>query len=210
MEEGLGELAGSEFSPVYLRNGTAYGVSPRMRFDLVLNNLMGWAHATGQINVMSDGTPWRPIVHIEDISRAALAAVTAPREMVHNQAFNIGRPDCNYQVSQIATAVSRAVPQAAVQITGETGGDPRSYRVDFGKAATRLPGFVPQWTLERGCDELNAWLKAHPINEQQMHSRMHVRLMQLKHLVETGQVDHELSFRRSDKTAAQSDRPAVG
>jgi len=192
MEEGLSALADDRFSPVYLRNGTAYGVSPRLRLDLVLNNLMAWAHAIGSIRVMSDGTPWRPIVHIEDISRAALAAVTAPREAVHNEAFNVGRPDCNYQVSQIAEAVARTVPGAKLEITGETGGDPRSYRVDFTKATTRLPGFDPQWTLEKGCEELDAWMKAHKVDEGDMTSRLYVRLKQLRHLVDTGQVDGRL------------------
>jgi nucleoside-diphosphate-sugar epimerase len=192
MEEGLHELADDRFSPVYLRNGTAYGVSPRLRLDLVLNNLMAWAHAIGRIRVMSDGTPWRPIVHIEDISRAALAAVTAPREAIHDQPFNVGRPDCNYQVSQIAEAVAATVPGAELEITGETGGDPRSYRVDFTKAATRLPGFDPQWTLEKGCQELDAWMKAHPLEEASMGSRTFIRLKQLRHLVDTGQVDQRL------------------
>ncbi len=158
-EEGLSVLADENFSPVFMRNATAFGVSPRMRFDLVLNNLMGWAYVTGVIKVMSDGTPWRPLVHIEDISLAALAAAEAPRDVVHNQPFNIGRNDANYQVKDIAAAVNAVFPKAGVTITGETGGDPRSYRVDFTKALSRLPGFQPRWSLADGCEEIAKWLR---------------------------------------------------
>ena len=149
-EEGLLALADATFSPVMMRNATAYGLGSRPRFDLVVNNLAGWAHTAGVVRVMSDGTPWRPLTHIEDISLAALCAAEAPRDAVHAQAFNIGRSDANYQVSDIAEAVRAAFPGSRLEITGETGGDPRSYRVDFSKALTDLPGFAPQWTLERG------------------------------------------------------------
>jgi nucleoside-diphosphate-sugar epimerase len=164
-EEGLSALADESFSPVFMRNATAYGVSPRTRFDLVLNNLAGWAHTTGAVKVMSDGTPWRPLVHIEDISRAALCAATAKREAVHNQAFNIGRSDANYQVRDIAEAVRDAFPGSVLEITGETGGDSRSYRVSFDKALTSLPGFAPDgrsrraWRRLPGSCETGAWAR---------------------------------------------------
>ena len=191
-EELLGEMAGGGFSPVYLRNATAYGLSPRMRFDLVLANLTGWALATGQVKVLSDGTPWRPLVHIEDISRAALAALEAPTGAVHNQAFNVGRPDANYQVKDIAEAVANHFPEAELVITGENGGDPRSYRVDFTKIMTKLPGYEPQWTLERGCRELVDWVRGGGLGSEAFDSRNFVRLKQLKWLMETGAVDAEL------------------
>ena len=188
-EELLSKMAGPGFSPVYLRNATAYGLSPRMRFDLVLANLAGWALATGQVKVLSDGTPWRPLVHIEDISRAALAALKAPAEAVHDQAFNVGRPDANYQVKDIAAAVARHFPEAKLVITGENGGDPRSYRVDFTKIMTRLPGYEPRWTLELGCRELVDWLRGGGLGGRAFDSRNFLRLKQLKWLMENGSVD---------------------
>jgi nucleoside-diphosphate-sugar epimerase len=191
-EADLSELADGGFSPVLLRNATAYGVSPRIRFDLVVNNLMGWAQTTGTIRVMSDGTPWRPLVHIEDIARAALAAITAPRATIHDEAFNIGRPDANYQVSEIAQTVQRHVPGSRVVITGETGGDPRSYRVDFAKALTRLPGFRPQWTLERGCEELVRWFRDEGLRDSGFEDRIFIRLKQLLYLRSTGRIDASL------------------
>ncbi len=195
MEEELSLLADEAFSPVYLRNATAYGVSPKMRFDLVLNNLMGWARTTGTIRVLSDGTPWRPLVHIEDIAAAALAAAESPQEDVHNEAFNVGRTDSNYQVRQIAEMVGDVVAGSRVLITGETGGDPRSYRVDFSKAENGLTGFEPQWTLERGCEELDRWFSDGYLGSEDFQSRTYVRLKQLKHLMKTGRIDNNLRFR---------------
>jgi nucleoside-diphosphate-sugar epimerase len=191
-EEGLSAMADAAFSPVFMRNATAYGLGPRPRFDLVVNNLSGWAHATGAVRVMSDGTPWRPLTHIEDISLAALCAAEAPRGAVHAQAFNIGRSDANYQVRDIAEAVRAAFPGARLEVTGETGGDPRSYRVDFGKAARGLPGFAPQWTLERGVAETAAWLKGRGLKDQAFDSRLFIRLKQLRHEVERGALDSDL------------------
>jgi nucleoside-diphosphate-sugar epimerase len=191
-EEALSQMASDHFSPVYMRNATAFGVSARTRLDLVLNNLMACAHATGKIRVMSDGTPWRPLVHIEDISLAALAAATAPRESVHNQAFNIGRNDANYQVRDIAEIVERLVPAAELMITGETGGDPRSYKVDFTKALTRLPGFSPKWTLEMGAEELDRWIRDGGLSDSAFDGRHFIRLKQLQYLIESGKVNSDL------------------
>lgn len=191
-EEGLLALADERFSPVFMRNATAYGVGPRPRFDLVVNNLAGWAHTTGVLKVMSDGTPWRPLVHIEDISLAALCAVEAPREAVHGEAFNIGRSDANYQVRDIAAAVQQAFPQARLDITGESGGDPRSYRVSFDKALAKLPGFTPRWTLEAGVDEVARWLRDGGLGGEAFDGPRFVRLAQLKRLREQGVIDAEL------------------
>jgi nucleoside-diphosphate-sugar epimerase len=188
-------MANKDFSPVFLRNATAYGVSPRMRFDLVLNNLMGWAQTTGTIKVMSDGTPWRPMVHIEDISRAALAAVEAPLECVHNEPFNIGRNDSNYTVLQIAEAVAACVENSKIEVTGESGPDIRSYRVDFSKANAELPGFHPQWDLTKGCEELKRWFSEGGLQGKDFQSRFFVRLKQLNFLRATGILDDQLRFR---------------
>jgi nucleoside-diphosphate-sugar epimerase len=191
-EEGLSALAGDGFSPVYMRNATAYGLGPRPRFDLVVNNLAGWAFATGVVRVMSDGTPWRPLTHIEDIALAAICACEAPREAVHNEAFNIGRTDANYRVKDIAEAVQAAFPEARLEITGETGGDPRSYRVDFSKAHARLPGFKPRWTLETGVAEVADWLKADGLGGEAFDGRAFIRLKQLQHRVRIGELDSAL------------------
>lgn len=191
-EDGLSAMADDTFSPVFMRNATAYGVGPRPRFDLVVNNLAGWAHTTGVLKVMSDGTPWRPLVHIEDIALAALCAVEAPRDAVHDEAFNIGRSDANYQVRDIAHAVQQAFPDAALDITGESGGDPRSYRVSFDKALTSLPGFAPRWTLQAGVNEVARWLRDGGLAGEAFDGPRFVRLAQLRRLMDEGVIDSEL------------------
>lgn len=153
-ERDLAALADDQFSPVYLRNATAYGLSPRLRFDLVLNNLVAHAVATGRIHIKSDGTPWRPLAHIEDITRAFIAAALAPRERVHNQAFNIGRRAENYQVRQIAEIVAQVVPGCVVEYAPGGEPDKRSYQVDFAKVARQLPEFQPRWTARLGMEQL--------------------------------------------------------
>ena len=195
-EVALAGLADDRFSPVFLRNATAYGVSARMRLDLVLNNLMAFAHVTGSIRILSDGTPWRPLAHVEDIALAALAAVTAPRDAVHAQAFNIGRNDANYQVRDIAEAVRGQVPEAIVEIIGEAGADPRSYRVDFTKALTQLPNFRPRWTLEAGAEQLHRWFRDGGLGGGAFDSRHFVRLKQIRHLREIGEIDEALRRHR--------------
>lgn len=191
-EDGLAALADAAFSPVFMRNATAYGLGSRPRFDLVVNNLAGWAFTTGAVRVMSDGSPWRPLTHIEDISLAAICACEAPRDAVHAQAFNIGRGDANYQVKDIAHAVQAAFPGSQLVITGETGGDPRSYRVDFSKALGGLPGFAPQWTLERGVAEVADWLKAEGLKGEAFDSRLFIRLKQLQYEMAEGRLDGQL------------------
>ncbi|MBF0159065.1 MAG: SDR family oxidoreductase [Magnetococcales bacterium] len=197
-EEYLSTLADDHFSPVYMRNATAFGVSPLIRFDLVLNNLMAWAMTTGRIKVLSDGTPWRPLAHIEDISLAVLCALKAPKQAIHNQAFNIVSRNANYQVREIAEAVQRHVAGSALDITGENGNDPRSYRVDSSKALNGLPGFEPKWDLETGCQELVEWFKSHPLesNSQAFDNRYFVRLKQVRHLLEQKMVDDQLYWVR--------------
>ena len=154
VETEVSKLANDDFSPTFLRNATAYGVSPRIRFDLVLNNLVAWAVTTGKIYLKSDGSPWRPIIHIEDISRAFLAILAAPREVVHNQAFNIGQTNENYRISEIASLVAEVVPGCEVTYAPDAGPDKRNYRVSCSKIQRLVPQFVPQWTARKGAVEL--------------------------------------------------------
>ena len=161
VEKEVAQLADDNFSPTFLRNATAYGVSPRMRFDIVLNNLVAWAFSTGKVLIKSDGTPWRPIVHIKDISRAFIAVLNAPREVIHNQAFNVGRNDQNYMIREIADIVKQTVPGCEIEYAQDAGPDKRSYRVDFSKIAKMLPEFQPQWDARKGAQELyEAYRKA--------------------------------------------------
>ena len=139
-EAALSQLADDSFSPVSMRSATAYGASPRLRLDVVLNNLAGWAFTTGRIRILSDGTPWRPVVHVQDIARAIVALLDAPRELVHDQAFDVGVDGENYEVRELAEIVREAIPDCEIEYEGGGGPDPRSYRVDFGKLARLLPG----------------------------------------------------------------------
>jgi nucleoside-diphosphate-sugar epimerase len=154
VEADLVDLADSDFTPVSMRNATAFGFSPRLRADIVLNNLVGHALLSNRILVMSDGTPWRPLVHGRDISSAVIAALAAPADTVRGQAFNVGSTENNVQVRDIADAVKLAVPDAELVITGETGGDPRSYRVDFTKIGKFLPEWRCEWSVADGAAEL--------------------------------------------------------
>ncbi|MGF1607956.1 MAG: NAD-dependent epimerase/dehydratase family protein [Kiloniellales bacterium] len=196
-EAALTELMAKGLEPVFLRNATAFGLSGRTRFDLVVQNLFGWAHQHNVVRVLSDGTPWRPLTHIEDIAAGCVAAVEAPADKVAGQAFNIGRQDANYQVKDIAQAVAALAGGAKLEITGEAGNDPRSYRVNFAKSRDRLPGFAPAWTLERGCEEIARWLRDGGLADEAFDSRRFIRLKQLKHLLEKQQVDQHLRWDHS-------------
>jgi nucleoside-diphosphate-sugar epimerase len=194
-EEGLAALADADFSPVYLRNATVYGVSPRLRIDLVLNNLVGWAYTTGRVRVLSDGTPWRPLVHVRDVARATAALLAAPRELVHDAAFNIGADGENYQVRELAEIVRAVVPDCEVEYAGSGDPDPRSYRVDFSKLCRELPDAVPTWTAERGAFELLEAYRAAGLEERHLLDHTFTRLRCLQRRLEAGELDPVLRWR---------------
>ncbi|MER6910496.1 SDR family oxidoreductase [Streptomyces sp. NPDC000594] len=195
VEDDLHALADGDFTPVYLRNATAFGYSPRLRADIVLNNLVGHALLTGEVLVLSDGTPWRPLVHAADIAQAFAAALTAPREAVHDRAFNIGSEINNVTVAEIAEQVAEAVTGAKVVITGENGADPRSYRVDFSRFHAAIPGFACAWTVKRGALELADAYREHGLTQEDFERRF-TRLAVLRTASETGAVDDTLRWRR--------------
>jgi nucleoside-diphosphate-sugar epimerase len=194
VEHDVAALADSAFSPTFLRNATAYGVSPRLRFDLVLNNLVAWAFTTGRVHLKSDGSPWRPIVHVEDIGRAFLAVLGAPRERVHNQAFNVGMTDENYQIRELAEIVAEIVPGSRVEYAPGVTPDARSYRVDFGKIARVVPEFKPTWTARRGAEELYAAYQAAGLRLEDFEGPRFKRIDHLTGLLGTGRVDPTLRW----------------
>jgi nucleoside-diphosphate-sugar epimerase len=191
VEEELVELAGAEFSPVLLRNATAFGFSPRLRADIVLNNLVGLAQTTGEVRVLSDGTPWRPLVHARDIAAAFAAVLAAPREAVHARAFNVGTEQNNLMVADIAAEVAAAVPGSRLVITGEAGPDPRSYRVNFARLRAALPGFHAGWMIKAGALELAAAYQQYGLTKQDFDRRF-TRLAWLSDRCADGTIDAEL------------------
>jgi nucleoside-diphosphate-sugar epimerase len=195
VERDLAPLADATFSPVYLRNATAYGVSARMRFDLVLNNLVAWAFTTGRVHIKSDGTPWRPIVHIEDIARAFIAVLAAPREAVHDQAFNVGQTEENYRIRDLAEIVRETVPGSTIEYASDGGPDPRCYRADFGKIVRVLPDFKPRWNAREGARELYAAYQAVGLALADYEGPRYKRIEHLKQLLATGRLDQSLRWR---------------
>lgn len=196
-EEDVVKLADSSFSPVFMRNATAYGLAPRLRGDVVLNNLVCWAHTTGRVRIMSDGSPWRPIVHVQDIARAFAAALMAPREAIHNQAFNVGANGENYQVRELAEIVRGTVAGCTVEYADGAGPDPRSYRVDFGKLTRTFPDLKPQWNASFGAKDLYAALQEAQVTLAEFQGRKYIRLAQIRHLLGQGRLDSTLRWARA-------------
>jgi len=195
VEQELQKLADENFTPVYLRASTAYGLSPRIRFDLVVNNLTAWAFTTGRVYLKSDGTPWRPIVHVEDICRAYIAALQAPRETVHNQAFNVGLTTENYQIHELADMVQEIVPGCRVDFAADAGPDKRCYRVDCNKIARVLHGFKPQWTARRGVEQLYQAYKTIGLQLEDFEGPKFMRIAHIKKLIGEGLLDENLRWR---------------
>ncbi len=199
VEGELAALAGPDFSPVYLRAATAYGMSPRLRGDLVVNNLVGYAVTTGAVLLKSDGTPVRPLVHVEDIARAYVALLAAPREVVHNAAFNVGRTEENYSIRVVAELVAAAVPGAKVSFAPGANPDKRNYRVSCEKIRQRVPGYQPVWTVLRGIEQLRDAYRARGLTKSDFLSSRFFRLERVKERIAAGTLDAGL---RPTKRAA--------
>jgi nucleoside-diphosphate-sugar epimerase len=194
VERDISRLANSDFSPVFLRNATAYGASPRMRFDIVLNNLCGWAWTTKRIAMISDGTPWRPLVHVLDICKAVIAVLETSREVVHGEIFNVGDNGANYRVREIAEIVGEVFPGCEVTM-GTSGGDNRSYRVSFDKIHEALPEFRCEWDARKGAEQLRELFERIDMPKETFEFRAFTRLRQLEFLIRTKQVDDRFFWR---------------
>lgn len=198
VEQDVTQLADDNFSPTFLRSATAYGVSPRLRFDLVVNNLVAWAYTTGKVYLKSDGTPWRPLVHIEDMSRAFLAVLQAPRELVHNKAFNVGRTSENYRIREVAEVVMETVPGSIVEFAGDAGPDKRNYRVNCDLIANTLPEFKPVWDIRKGAQELYEAYQRVGIKVEDFEGPRYRRIHHIKELISSGRLDVSLRWQQPD------------
>jgi nucleoside-diphosphate-sugar epimerase len=195
VERDVASLADDSFAPTFLRCATAYGVSPRLRFDVVLNNLVAWAFTAGKVLLKSDGTPWRPIVHIEDIARAFVAVLAAPSETVCGQAFNVGRNDQNFRIREIAEIVKETVPGCEIALAEGAGPDKRNYRADFSKIARLVPGFQPQWDARRGARQLYEAYKSVGLKLEDFEGPRFRRIDQIRDLLTLGNLGADLRWR---------------
>jgi nucleoside-diphosphate-sugar epimerase len=198
VERDVSTLATDSFSPVFFRNATAYGVSPFLRVDIMVNNLVGYAVTTGEVLIKSDGSPWRPLVHVEDICRAFVAALGVDRQRTHNQAFNVGLSEENFRVREVADMVESVVTGSRVEYAAGASADARDYRVDFGKIQRVLPEFRPRWTVRKGVEELYEAYRRHDLTADEFLGGRYVRLAEIKRLQDRARLDERLRWTGAD------------